>query len=75
MEVPKSTPVAALYLAPGILPVKYGIEIKRIFDMEDNDFVLLSYQEMLKFDSEASWANNIFGFRQAYNLPLNDANI
>ena len=28
MEVPKSTPVAALYLELGILPVNYEIEIK-----------------------------------------------
>ena len=28
MEVPKSTPVAALYLELGIFPVKYEIEIK-----------------------------------------------
>ena len=73
MEVPKSTPVAALYLELGILPVKYEIEIKqllflkRILDKEAN--------EMLKFGSEANWANNIFGLRQAYNFPLNDANI
>ena len=81
MEVPKSTPVAALYLELGILPVKYEIEIKqllflkRILDKEANDPVLLSYQEMLKFGSEANWANNILGLWQAYNLPLNDANI
>ena len=30
---------------------------------------------MLKFGSKANWANNILGLRQAYNLPLNDANI
>ena len=48
MEVPKSTPVAALYLELGILPVKYEIEIKqllflrRILDKEANDPVLLS---------------------------------
>ena len=30
MEVPKSMPVAALYLELGILPVKYEIEIKQL---------------------------------------------
>ena len=30
---------------------------------------------MLKFGSEANWANNILGLRQVYNFPLNDANI
>ena len=79
--VRKSTPVAALYLELGTLPVKYEIEIKqllflkRILDEEADDPVLLSYQEMLKFGSEANWASNIFGLWQAYNLPLNDADI
>ena len=75
IEIPKSTPVAALHLELGILPVKYETEIKqllflkRILDKEANDPVLLSYQEMLKFGSEANWANNILGLRQAYNFP------
>ena len=30
---------------------------------------------MLKFGSEPNWANNILGLRQAYNFPLNDANM
>ena len=30
---------------------------------------------MLKFGSGANWANNILGLWQAYNFPLNDANI
>ena len=44
----------------GILPVKYEIEIKqllflkRILDKEADDPILLSYQEMLKFGSEAN---------------------
>ena len=65
----------------GILPVKYETEFKQllflkcILDKEADDPVLLSYQEMLKFGSEANWANNILGLQQAYNLPLNDANI
>ena len=81
MEVRKSTPVAALYFELGIFPVKYEIEIKqllflkRILDREADDPVLLCYQETLKFGSESHWANNILGLRQAYNFPLNDANI
>ena len=61
MEVPKSTPVAALYLELGILPVKYEIEIKqllflkRILDKEANDPVLLSYQEMLSLAQKPVW--------------------
>ena len=78
MEVTKSTPVAALYLELGILPVKYEIEIKQLLFLKrilNKDPALLSYQEMLKFGSEANWANNILGLRQAYNFPFNDANI
>ena len=80
MEVPKSTPVAALYLELGILPIKYEIEIKQllfhncILDKEADDPVLLSYQEMLEFSSEANW-KNLSCLRQAYKLPLNDTNI
>ena len=72
---------AALYLELGALPVKYEIEInqllflKCVLDKEADDPVLPCYQEMLKFGSEANWANNILSLRQAYNLPLNDANI
>ena len=75
MEVPKSMPVVALYLELGILPVKYEIDIKqllflkRILDKDADDPVLLSYQEMLKFGSEANWAKNILGLHQVYNLP------
>ena len=63
------------------MPVKYETEIKQllflkhILDKEADDPVLLFYQEMLKFGSEANCATNILGLRQAYNLPLNDANI
>ena len=30
---------------------------------------------MKKFGSERNWANNMFGLRKAYNLPLNDINV
>ena len=81
IEVPKSAPVAVLYLELGISTVKHVIDIKqllflkRILDKEADHPVLLSYQGMLKFGSEANWANNILGLQQAHNLSLNDANI
>ena len=43
MEVPKSTPIAALFLELGILPIQYEIEkrqlvfLKRILDKENDD--------------------------------------
>ena len=49
--------------------------LKCILDKEADDPALLSYREMLKFGSEANWANNILGLRKAYNVPLNDADI
>ena len=75
MEVPKSSPVASLYIELGILSVKYEIEIKKllflkcILNKEADDTVLLFYQEMVKFGLEANSANNILGLRQAYNFP------
>ena len=43
-------------------------------DNPDNP-VLLAHKEMLKFDSEDNWANNLLGVRKSYNLPLNDENV
>ena len=40
-----------------------------------DDPVLLAYKEILKFDSEDNWANNLLGLRKLYNLPLNDENV
>ena len=81
MELPKGAPIAALYLELGILPIKYKIEmrqilyLKKILGKKPDDPVLLAYKEMLKFDSEDNWANNLLGLRKLYNLPLNDENV
>ena len=32
-------------------------------------------REMLNYEFEPNWANNILGLREKYNLPLNDLNI
>ena len=75
MELPKRVPIAALYLELGILPVKCEIEmrqilyLKKVLGKKPDDPVLLVYKEMLKFDSEDNWANNLFGLRKLYNLP------
>ena len=79
LEVSKATPIAAMYLELGILPVKYEIEmrnefLKRLLDKKHDDPCLLTYIEMLKFENETNWAN-VFGLRRVYNLPLNDDNI
>ena len=81
LEVSKATPIAAMYLELGILPVRYDIEmrqllfLKRLLDKKHDDPCLLTYIEMLKFENKTNWANNVLGLRRDYNLPLNDDNI
>ena len=76
MEVPKSTPIAALFLELGILPIQYEIEkrqlvfLKRILDRENDDPIKMSCHEMLKYQAERNWANNVHELRGKYNLPL-----
>ena len=67
LEVSKATPIAAMYLELGILPVRYEIEmrqllfLKRLLDKTYDDPCLLTYTEMLKFENETNWANNALG--------------
>ena len=81
LEVPKATPIAAMYLELVILPVRYEIEmrqilfLKRTLDKKHDSPCLLTYNEMLKFENKTNWANNILGLRRDYNLPFNDDNI
>ena len=81
LEVSKAAPIAAMYLELGILPVRYEIEmrqllfLKRLLDKKHDDHCLLTYIEMLKFENETNWANNVLGLRRDYNLPLNYDNI
>ena len=78
MEVSTAVPIAALYLDLSVLPIRYEIERRQIFFLNAIlskdlcDPVKLAYEEMKKFGSEKNWANNMFGLRKAYNLPLND---
>ena len=78
LEVSKTTPIAAMYLELGILPVRFEIEmrqllfLKRLLDKKHVDPSLRTYIEMLKFENETNWANNVLGLRRDYNLPVND---
>ena len=62
LEVSKATPLAAMYLEIGILPVRYEIEmrqllfLKRILHKKHDDPCLLTYDEMLKLENETNWA-------------------
>ena len=81
MEVPGSTPVAALFLELSVLPIKFEIEqrqlffLKRILDKDPDDPVHAVYKEQLNYSFEENWANYISQLRVTYNLPLNDENI
>ena len=81
MDVPRTTPNAALFLDLGVWPVQYTIEqrqllhLKRILDRDNGDPVWLPHKEMLKYEFEPNWTNNILGLQEKYNLPLKDLNI
>ena len=81
MEVPRSTPVAGTFLELGILPIRYEIEkrqllfLKCILSRETCGPLLLTYEQMLRLNSEPNWVNGILDLRQKYNHPLNDTNI
>ena len=57
-------------------PITYETEMRQLFFLkgilskDPCDPVKLAYEEMKKFGSEKNWANNMFGLRKAYNLPL-----
>ena len=81
LEVSNATPIAVMYLELGILPVRYEMEmrqllfLKRLLDKKHADPCLRTYIEMIKFENETNWANNVLGLRRDYNLPVNDDNI
>ena len=81
MEVSRAVPIAALYLDLGVLPIRYEIDMRQLFFLkgilskDPCDQVKLAYGEMKKFGFEKNWANNMFGLRKAYNIPLNDTNV
>ena len=81
MKVPKSTPTAALFLELGVLPVQYEIEkrqlvfLKKILDRQNHDLVKMVYNEILKYQAERNWANNVHELRSNYSLSLSDKNV
>ena len=81
MEVPGSTPIAALFLELSLLPIKFEIEqrqlffLKRIPDKDPDDPVHAVNKEQLNYNFEENWENYISQLRLTYNLPLSDENI
>ena len=72
MEVPKSTPTAALFLELGTLPIQYEIEkrqlvlLKNILDRQNDDPVKMIDHEMLKYQAERNCANNVHELHSKY---------
>ena len=81
LEMPKSTPTAALFLDLGILPIQYEIEkkqllyLKCVLEKNADDPVQQTYYQVLEYQDENNWANHITFLRRKYNLPLNDYNL
>ena len=77
LEVPKSTPTAALFLDLGILPIQYEIEkkqllyLKCVLEKNADDPVQQTYYQMLKYQGENNWTKHITFLHRKYNLPLN----
>ena len=80
MEVPGSTPIAAMFLELSVLPIKFEIEQrqlffpKRILDKDPDGPVHSVYKKQLNYNFEKNWANYISQLRLiiTYNLPLSD---
>ena len=77
-EVPKSTPIAAVYLEFGVLPIQYEVELRKLYFLKStlqkshDDPVRLVYNEMLKYPCENNWANEAMGLRIRYGLSIDD---
>ena len=81
LEIPKSTPTAALFLDLGILPIQYEIEKKQLLYLKcvlkknADDLVQQTCYQMLEYQGENNRANHLTFLLRKYNLPLNDYNL
>ena len=77
-EVPKSTPIAAVYLEFGVLPIQYEVQLRKLYFLKSilqkihDDPVRMVYNEMLKYPCENSWANEMMGLCIRYGLSTDD---
>ena len=55
--------------------MKQLLFVKGILDKKHDDLCLFTINEMVKFENETNWANNVVGLWRDYNLRLNDDNI
>ena len=78
MEVPCSTPIAALFLKLSVLPIKFETEQRQLFflkcipDKDPDDPVHAFCKEQVNYNFEGNWANYISQLRRTSNLPLNE---
>ena len=77
-EVPKSTPIAAVYLEFGVLPIQYEVQLRKLYFLKSilqksrDDPVRMVYNEMLKYPCENNWANEVMGLHIRYGLSTDD---
>ena len=77
-EVPKSTPIAAVYLEFGVLPIQYEVQLRKLYFLKSilqkshDDPVRMVYNGMLKYPCENNWANEVMGLRIQYGLSTDD---
>ena len=61
MEVPGSTPIAALFLELSVLPIKFEIKqrqlffLTRILDKDHDDPIHVAYKYQLNYNFEENW--------------------
>ena len=81
MGVSKATPIVALFLELGILPIRFEIEERQLFffkhllDKDKNDPVQNVYFKQRRYIAEKNWGNYIKELRHTYDVPLNDDNV
>ena len=74
MKVLHTTPTAGVFLEFGLLPIEHLINqqklmsLHHIFNLNENDPVLLVYNEQQKFINEPNWSNEINNIRKLYGI-------
>ena len=77
-EVPKSTPIAAVYLEVGALLIQYEVELRKLFFLKStlqkshDDPVRMVYIEMLKHPCETNLANEVMRLPYGIGLSTED---
>ena len=77
-EVPRSTPIAVVYLEFGGLPIQYEVQLRKLYFLrstlqkDHDDPVRKVYNEMLKYPHENNWTNEVMGICIRYGLSSDD---